>query len=127
MHLKRNKCKTKYCRRSVNHGGFCSTCTSRKCRQKNKLRYAYVTLKNNAKRRKIPFTISFEYFSEFAIRTHYIQNKGITHDSYTIDRKENDLGYIEGNLQILTNSQNSSKKRKKVLNYDYRTGTAIYF
>lgn len=120
------KCKTKFCRNVVKRSGFCSTCRSKKCREKNRMRYAYVTLRNNAKRRNIVFEISFEYFKRFCYRTKYIQNKGITHDSYSIDRIKNNLGYIERNIRCLTVSQNS-KKGTKILSYDWRNKTAIYY
>lgn len=46
-------------------------------------------------------------------------NKGRTAESYTVDRINDDLGYVPGNLQVLTNRDNVIKQRK--LEYDYRT------
>ena len=119
------KCSEKYCRNIIKKGNICNTCACRKKRNKNPIRYAYDVLKMNAKRRGKPFEISFEYFKQFAIETNYIKGKGRTKLSYSVDRIKNDLGYIEGNLQKLTVSDNSKKGvRDNVLHYDYETGFA---
>lgn len=83
-------------------------------RENNPEQYAYMTLRDNAKRRGIPFTISFAYFKRFCRKTKYIQRKGIWKYSYSIDRIKNHRGYVPGNLQLLTVSENSSKYTKKV-------------
>lgn len=73
------------------------------------MRYAYQTLKDNAKRRGKVFTISFDYFKRFAIRVDYMAKKGITATSYHVDRIVEELGYVEGNLQLLENRENVKK------------------
>lgn len=83
--------------------------SNKKYRQKYPMKYAYMTLKHNAKRRGKEFTISFEYFKKFAIKVDYIDKKGINRDSYHIDRIKEDLGYIPGNLQLLKNVDNIKK------------------
>jgi hypothetical protein len=87
---------------------------NKRYRENNPEMYAYMTLRDNAKRRNIPFTITFDYFKRFCRKTKYIQRKGIWHYSYSIDRKKNELGYVPGNLQLLTVSANSIKGTKKV-------------
>lgn len=82
------------------------------------MRACYNTLKYNAKRRGKQFDISFEYFMKFCIETNYISGKGKTKESYSIDRIDNNLGYIEGNLQILTLGDNT-RKRVNTLHYDW--------
>lgn len=79
------------------------------------MKYAYQTLKDNAKRRGKEFTISFEYFTEWAIEHDYLKGKGKTSTSSTVDRIIEDLGYVEGNLQRLENGQNV----RKSLQYRY--------
>lgn len=115
-------CKTKYCRNPTS--SYCSTCRSRKSKKRDLFRYAYQTLKDNAKRRNIEFTISFEYFKKFCIKTNYIGKKGITAESYTVDRKKNHLGYIPGNLQILTLRDNVLKRH---MSYDWQHKYARYY
>lgn len=103
-------CTTAYCKNlTKNSNKYCSTCRSRKSRSSNPIRYAYTTLKNNAKRRGKPFNISYEYFKNFANEVEYLSKKGTGASSYHIDRKEEHLGYVEGNLQLLTNTANVHK------------------
>lgn len=118
----KNKCKIPYCRNRVKGNRICNTCASRKKRNKHPMRYAYDVLKMNAKRRGKRFTISFEYFKRFAIETNYLAGKGRKKLSYSVDRINNRLGYIPGNLQLLTLSDNSKKAHRTItLNYDYQT------
>ena len=93
------------------HRGFkCASCEKRIYRKKHPEKYAYDNLRSNSKQRGIPFTISFEYFKQFCHENDYIQKKGITKHSLS-------LGYIPGNLQVLTVSENSKKGKKKLV-YD---------
>ena len=91
------------------------------------MRAAFLNLKSNAKRRGIPFTISFDYFKKFCYKTDYIAGKGRRSDGFSIDRINNDKGYIPGNLQVLSFIDNCKKGVKKMLVYDWRTkyGTVI--
>lgn len=89
------------------------------------MRYAYDVLKMNVKRREKVFSLSFEDFKQFAIETNYLAGKGRNKKSYSVDRIDNKLGYVLGNMQVLTVSDNAKKaQRTIVLNYDYRTGFA---
>ncbi len=102
-------------------GNICATCTSRNYRAKYPIRYAYSCLRSNSKRRGIPFTISLEYFKQFCHEYDYIQRKGVTKNSLSVDRIKNHLGYIPGNIQALTVSNNSKKGKKKLV-YDDMSG-----
>lgn len=89
------------------------------------MRHCYQTLKVNAKRRGkvFKFKLTFEQFKEFAIEVNLLHKRGRKTTSYTVDRIENDKGYVVGNLQRLTLSENSSKgKRQRKVGYDYLTG-----
>ena len=81
----------------------------RRWRKLNPLRSAYLDLKSNAKRRGKKFEITFEYFKRFAKRCKVFNRRGILKDSYHIDRKKEDAGYVIGNLQMITNSENVKK------------------
>ena len=72
--------------------------------------YAFNNTRFNAKRRGHEFTLTFEQFKEFCIDTSYIELKGRYKNNMSIDRKEADKGYIYGNLQILTVSDNVKKR-----------------
>lgn len=109
-------CETKGCRKKkAKTGRYCYSCLKNRYKARHPERYAYSVLKNNAKRRGKQFEISFEYFKKFAKRTEYMAGKGITKTGLHIDRKKEELGYIPGNLQAITNSENI----KKYLKYEY--------
>lgn len=86
---------------------------------------SYSLLKSNAKRRGKVFTISLDYFRLFCYETNYIGKRGRTSLSYSVDRIIDELGYVEGNIQIRTVSENSKKEiaRKKMI-YNKVTSTA---
>ena len=97
MTLKQNiqpgVCAAKFCRNKTPFT-LCSTCRSKKAREKDPVKYAFNALKNNAKRRNIPFTITLEQFREWCVKVQYIGFKGRSANSYTIDRRYNDIGYL---------------------------------
>ena len=113
------------CQRKLkSKGNYCSKCQ----RLKNPYKYAYQTLKDNAKRRGKEFSLTFEQFREFAVETDYITRKGIRKNSIHIDRKNEKLGYTIDNIQPLTNSENVRKYLKyywdeynKKMNFEFKT------
>ena len=91
---------------------------------------AFKTLRTNARRRGKVFTITFEYFKKFAIRVKYLELKGITKYAYHIDRIKEELGYIPGNLRLITNIANVKKYLRWRYNdkgkpVDFRTHTEV--
>ena len=80
-----------------------------KYKHKNPYSYAYSVLKNNAKRRKIPFELTKDEFIDFCKETGYMELKGRFKDSMTIDRIIPSIGYRRNNIQILSNSNNVRK------------------
>ena len=112
------KCSVCKIKEAARQRTVCYACRNRQYRLNNPMRAAYQNLKDNAKRRGHDFDLTFEQFTQFAIKTDYIIKKGKQVDSYSIDRKENDKGYTIGNIQILTLSENSRKATKKVV-YDW--------
>lgn len=117
-----NKCITKFCRNKTKRGNtHCSSCRVRIWRNNNPIEASYLNLKHNAKRRKKEFTISLDYFKQFCYETDYIAGKGRTRGSYTVDRKDETLGYIPGNIQKLEVGANV----KKYLHYDWQTKYAV--
>lgn len=83
------------------------------------MKAAFQTLRYNAHRRGKPFTITFEYFTQFCYETNYMAGKGRSSLSYSVDCIINSLGYIPGNIQMLPKGQNASKGTKTLI-YDYR-------
>lgn len=78
-------------------------------------------LRNRALQRDIIFTITLEQFRQWCVKVDYIGFAGRSSESYTIDRKHNDIGYHIDNIQVLTKAQNITK----YFSYDYRTKTAV--
>lgn len=109
--IKKNKCETRYCRSKTNGTSKkCPKCCKRRQKNNDPEAYTYNALKNNAKRRGKVFTITLEYFRKFCAESNYIELKGIHKENATIDRINNELGYIEGNLRVITNAANNHKR-----------------
>lgn len=114
-----NSCIEQYCRKSRAKGKRrCFSCCKKRYNDANPMRQSYHNLKGNAKRRGKHFDLTFEQFKEFAIKVNLLGKRGKTKDSYTVDRIRNNEGYVIGNLQRLSLSENS---RKKKITYDHET------
>lgn len=113
------KCATKYCRKkAATNRTKCHSCVKKEWAERNPFKYAFNALKQNAKRRGKPFDLTLEQFREFAIRTDYMAGKGITKDSFHIDRIDPERGYTIDNIRVLTNSENV-KRHRKYLKYEF--------
>lgn len=111
-------CNTRGCTRCTTGGRkHCNTCRTRKSRAADPVKASYIARKHNAKRRGKPFTITLEYFRKWCVKVNYFGYKrGRAADSYTVDCIINELGYVPGNLQLLTNRDNV----KKYITYDWQ-------
>lgn len=129
----RGKCKTAFCRNNPDRRTYCSTCRKRNSRKRDPMRYAFETLKFNAKRRKKAFTLTFKQFATWATEHDYLASKGRTSTSYTIDRDDENEGYHIWNLRLRTLADNVAKsnqhraKIRMTLSYDYQSQTAAVF
>ncbi len=104
-------CKNKqYIYRGKKHDRFCTKHRRQQGKEANPARYHYDLLKNNAKRRGKEFSISFQYFKSFCEETKYLELKGKGAKNLSIDRDNDELGYVEGNLKVLTLAHNTKKK-----------------
>ena len=74
------------------------------------MRAAFQELRDRAIKRGIVFGISFDSFERLAKETLYLNGKGNGRSRITIDRKNNRLGYVDGNLQPLTREENARKQ-----------------
>jgi len=84
------------------------------------MRYAFDTLRQNCYRRKgrAFFYLTFEEFKKYAIETDYISKKGVTKKSWSIDCKDQTMGYFIGNIRTVPNTINN-KKRRMSLVYEF--------
>lgn len=115
----KGKCVAKNCgNKAYRYKGANSKCNSCLCsrhrrqRQKeiNPLGYFYDLLHQNAKRRGKIFGITICDFKAFCEETGYLAKKGRGANNMTIDCIDPHKGYVRGNIQILTNSQNVRKR-----------------
>lgn len=74
---------------------------------------AWRALKDRAKRRKIPFSITLLQFRKFALETNYLNRTGLGKHCLTVDRKNNLKGYTPRNIQALTREENVIKQAKR--------------
>ncbi len=88
---------------------LCQKHSMRLWRSEKPLAAFFSQIKDRARRKKINFTITFEYFCEQVAETGYAEQRGRSAHNLHLDRKEATLGYIPGNLQILTATANCTK------------------
>lgn len=104
------KCKNSGCNnKAVKGRKECHGCIGRRWRNNNPIKAAYRDLRSNAKRRGKEFIITFEYFKNLCKDTGYIEGKGRFKSCLTIDRVNPLMGYVEGNIRVILNSDNSRK------------------
>lgn len=109
-------CNTKNCKKPrAKNRNYCHSCIQEKKKQKDTVKYAYWTLRNNAKRRGKVFKLTLEQFREFAHKTNYMVGKGKQKESYHIDRINEAGAYAADNIQVLSNTENV----RKFLRYEY--------
>jgi len=107
------KCATPHCRkRRGKKKKFCHACHLRLVRERNPMWAQWRRLKDSARRRRINFCLPLWYFEMFARQTEYLTRVGKTGGSLTVDRKNNLLGYVVGNIQPMTLAENSVKQAK---------------
>ena len=91
-------------------GIICPKCESRRWRANNPVKAVFQSIKDRARNRGQIFTITIADLEQLIEGSNYIAKRGRTPTALHIDRKEPSLGYVAGNLQILTASANTSKR-----------------
>lgn len=69
-------------------------------------------LRRNARRRGHHFGLTLEYWVQWCNDTGYLTLKGRYKNNCSVDRINPELGYVDGNIQMLTVGDNSSKGQK---------------
>ena len=109
----RRKCKHRGCNnRARKHGRDCNKCRMREWRKRNPMRAAYNTCRSKAKRRGLTWCLPFWYFEHFANQCDYLKNKGNFSHCITIDRINNRLGYVPGNIRPMSRGDNIARIAK---------------
>jgi hypothetical protein len=114
-------CETNNCYNEAVAGRcYCHKCRKRSWRKANPVKAVFSRLKQRARRDGIIFSLTYEWFEGFIKRNpDYMKKRGRTKDALQIDRKIETVGYVNGNLQILTTSKNVKKMHR---NYAKGTG-----
>lgn len=94
----------------------------RRQREARPVWHQWKRLKAKARQRGINFCLPYWYFELFALRCAYAEHTGNERQCVTVDRKNNLLGYVVGNIQPLTREQNRLKQWQR----DYRRFEAGY-
>jgi hypothetical protein len=107
---KTKRCATRYCRGHVTDAHLkCSKCRKREFKTAHPERYLFHVVKNNAKRRGKPFTLTMEYFMALIVPTGYLERRGHAPHDLSIDRIDSARGYEPGNVRIITIAENCAK------------------
>lgn len=113
--IKPGVCSNKGCK-NIPKGNsvLCPTCTSRKSRLSDLVRYSYNNKKHRADERGIFWDLTLEEFREFCHETDYISKTGKVTGSYDVDRiiEGKTPGYTKGNIQILDKIANIKKYKR---------------
>jgi hypothetical protein len=114
-------CKVAHCTNKVRKGyaTLCQRHHMQLWRARNPTSAAYANLRSSARRRKLEFALSIEEFSRIVNGTGYIENSGTHSGCYQIDRKDACLGYVPGNIHVLTISENTAKGNVERRNAEY--------
>jgi hypothetical protein len=145
---KAEKCVTKWCRnrralkityykkpdgtvvRYESYLSCCWKCRSHKLRERHPATYVLNAIRQRAKARKIPFTITLNEFKKFCEDTRYLELRGRDPNSLTIDRIDHDKGYHIWNIQVKSFYENcvaghtvpgkeTKQNERKPDSYDY--------
>lgn len=114
VETKLHHCLTSRCRRTVDKkkekSPYCWRCRFKIRMTNNPLRYWFGSLRRTARRRGKEFSLTFERYKEFAIKTDYARLKGRSSLSLSIDRIDNSKGYTDDNIQCLSIRENVRKQ-----------------
>lgn len=88
---------------------LCGSHAKEQWRLNNPVHCAFDNLRASARKRKIVFTLTFDQFKAAILPTRYMNEKGKERFCLHLDRKDNARGYEEGNIQVLTCTENVLK------------------
>jgi len=98
-----NKCPTKGCKNKTEYKGHCSTCRSKKSREKDPIAYHFHNMRNRAKQRPKDFSLTLEQFRKWAREEDFVPGRD------SVDRRENEHGYHLWNIQKMPLIENIRK------------------
>jgi hypothetical protein len=111
----RGKCAVNNCRNElppsakVHRRKICSKCHTLRWRANNPISAVLAALRQRSKRKQIPFALTFAHLSALCEESGYLKERGRQRHQLHLDRKIVELGYVDGNIQVLTCSENTIK------------------
>lgn len=116
---KRGCCDVKYCRgrlgpaATLKGNKTCSKCAMRQWRANNILPKILADIRQRAKRKGTPFSLTLGYMLSLDGMEDYMQKRGRASCALHLDRKETSKGYVEGNVFVITAASNIAKGNKE--------------
>src|SRR5208337_2103341 len=92
----------------VTHLVVCWKCRSKQLKEKHPATYVLNAIRNRARQRKVPFSITLVQFQEWCQQTGYLDRRGREPECATIDRINHDEGYYIWNIDDPAHAENSS-------------------
>ncbi len=111
----RGKCVTAHCRNYLpasaiqNHNKHCSKCMMRIWRINSGLKATLARLRERARERAIPFSLTEQQLLEVIGDSNYLILKGRVRGMLHLDRIIPAKGYVMGNVQVLSVTENTAK------------------
>jgi hypothetical protein len=111
----KGKCVTAHCRNFLpvsaiqNCNKHCSKCMMRVWRVNSSLKAVLAKLRERAVKRQVPCTLTPEELLLVIGDTHYLDLKGRVRGLLHLDRIVLSLGYVAGNVRVITVSDNVAK------------------
>lgn len=110
----KTKCITPYCRNErAKDRLVCHKCHAKWYKENHPEAYFFNALRNNAKRRGKEFNLTLKEFKQFCADTGYMETKGKNGNDMSIDRIKVAEGYSIDNIQLLSLSDNTSKRNNE--------------
>jgi hypothetical protein len=91
----------------------CPKCNMRLARARNPIKAAYDNIRKRAKERGQIFSISLRNFSRVVRKSGYVDRKGRRSGDLHIDRCIPALGYVMGNIRVITARANVAKGNRE--------------
>jgi len=104
------RCKAADCFRlqsKTGKSGYCNPCRTARWKESDPFGYAFAKLKFRAKERGHEFKLTLLEYKQICHVSGYIEGKGKTGESLSLDRIDPKKGYEIGNLRVITLSANS--------------------
>lgn len=93
---------------------LCDGCYQERWRQLNPAKSAFSALKQKARERGIEFSLDYRYFKGIVDAYGYFEfNPDNFRDHLSIDRVDCTRGYVEGNIRVVTVSENAMRSHRE--------------